>query len=231
MAIRDQDSIRSHFFFKWFIGAVLLLIIVLLLLGGKSPTASTPPAASMPVETPAPAATQERVATPEPAPSFALPTLDTPELGDDGVLHLAGTGEPGATVAIFANGEKLGDVKVGPDGTWALDLDSLSPGEYNFQVQTLDEDGQQVNASPPLSFTLPEPVSQSAPPPQLTCKPYVVQPGDWLTKLAVEYLGDMDAYTRIVEATNAAAAQDPSFITITDPDLIEPGQKLCIPQS
>jgi nucleoid-associated protein YgaU len=36
-------------------------------------------------------------------------------------------------------------------------------------------------------------------------------------------------YTLIIEGTNAKAAVDPTFAKITDPDRIEPGQKLWIP--
>lgn len=58
---------------------------------------------------------------------------------------------------------------------------------------------------------------------------YIVQADDWLSKIAQKYLGDMLAYPAIVEATNAKAAQDNSFAAITNPDIIEVGQKLWIP--
>jgi hypothetical protein len=58
---------------------------------------------------------------------------------------------------------------------------------------------------------------------------YIVQPGDWLTKIAEKYFGDADAYHAIVEATNAKAAEDASFAVIDNPSLIRVGQKLWIP--
>jgi hypothetical protein len=58
---------------------------------------------------------------------------------------------------------------------------------------------------------------------------YVVQTGDWLSKLADKFYGDPQAWSLIVEATQAKAASDSSFATITDPNLIEVGQKLWIP--
>jgi len=72
---------------------------------------------------------------------------------------------------------------------------------------------------------------------QFTAKPtepaageaYVVQPGDWLTKIARNFYGDANAYRLIVEATNAKAAEDASFAAIDDPSLIRVGQKLWIP--
>jgi hypothetical protein len=60
---------------------------------------------------------------------------------------------------------------------------------------------------------------------------YVVLKDDWLSKIAEKYYGDRLAYPRIVEATNAKAAQDSSFVAIKNPDLIEIGQKLWIPEA
>jgi len=58
---------------------------------------------------------------------------------------------------------------------------------------------------------------------------YIVQPGDWLTKIAKKFYGDANAYPVIVEATNAKAAEDASFAVIDNPSLIRVGQKLWIP--
>ncbi|MCB0176163.1 MAG: LysM peptidoglycan-binding domain-containing protein [Anaerolineae bacterium] len=58
---------------------------------------------------------------------------------------------------------------------------------------------------------------------------YTVQAGDWLSKIAEKYYSDAQQYPSIIEATNAKAAQDPSFATINDPNLIEVGQKLWVP--
>ena len=58
---------------------------------------------------------------------------------------------------------------------------------------------------------------------------YVVQADDWLSKIAEKELGDVLAYQIIADATNAKAAEDDSFATIVDPNVIEVGQKLWIP--
>lgn len=58
---------------------------------------------------------------------------------------------------------------------------------------------------------------------------YTVVAGDQLGNIAQRYLGEIAAYPQIVTATNAAAAVDSSFKTIPDANLIEVGQKLCIP--
>ncbi len=58
---------------------------------------------------------------------------------------------------------------------------------------------------------------------------YIVQQDDWLSKLAEKYLGDVVAYDQIVEATNAKYETDPDFAKITNPDVIEVGDKIWIP--
>ena len=74
-------------------------------------------------------------------------------------------------------------------------------------------------------------IALAAPPAQaVTCEhEYVVQADDWLSKLADRFYGDMFAYPAIVVATNLTAITDNSFTHITNPDVIEIGQKLCIP--
>ncbi len=58
---------------------------------------------------------------------------------------------------------------------------------------------------------------------------YTVTLGDWLSKIADKYYGDIFAWPAIFEATNAKHAEDPSFAYIEDPNLIMPGWKLWIP--
>jgi polar amino acid transport system substrate-binding protein len=58
---------------------------------------------------------------------------------------------------------------------------------------------------------------------------YTIQKDDWLSKLADKYLGNVLAYDAIVEATNGMAAADDKFTAIENPDLIEPGWIIWIP--
>lgn len=60
---------------------------------------------------------------------------------------------------------------------------------------------------------------------------YIVQSDDWLSKIADKQYGDPLAYPAIVEATNAKAAEDSSFAVISDPNMVEAGQKLWLPAS
>ncbi len=68
--------------------------------------------------------------------------------------------------------------------------------------------------------------------PALVCaQTYVVQHDDWLSKIAEKFYGDVLAYPIIFRATNAAVGTDGNFTRIRDPNIIEPGQVLCIPAS
>jgi len=75
------------------------------------------------------------------------------------------------------------------------------------------------------------PAVLAAPPAQEGGQDYIVVADDWLSKLADKYLGNVMGYPAIVSATNAKAATDSSYATITNPDLIEIGWKIYIPSS
>ncbi len=78
-----------------------------------------------------------------------------------------------------------------------------------------------------LSFTAVPAIAQDP-----TCADdYTVQADDWLSKLSDRFFGDIFAYPIIVDATNAANAADESYAKIGNPDVIEVGQKLCIPSA
>jgi hypothetical protein len=81
---------------------------------------------------------------------------------------------------------------------------------------TMMDVNQVVKAAPP----------RQAPPGE----EYTIQAGDWLTKISEKYYGDPQAYRPIIEATNAKAAEDSTFATVNDPNLIIVGQKLWVPR-
>lgn len=63
---------------------------------------------------------------------------------------------------------------------------------------------------------------------------YIVQQGDWLSKIAQAAYGNAHGYYRIVEGSNKKAALDPSFAVITNPNKLPPNKKYgflrCLPQ-
>lgn len=65
---------------------------------------------------------------------------------------------------------------------------------------------------------------------EVTCaSEVIVQADDWLSKIAEKAYGEVTFYPAIATATNLKAAGDSSYATIDNPDLIEPGWKLCVP--
>jgi nucleoid-associated protein YgaU len=58
---------------------------------------------------------------------------------------------------------------------------------------------------------------------------YIVEQGDWLMGLARRFYGDDSRSEDIYNATNAKAADDPSYATIDNPNILEPGWKIWIP--
>lgn len=82
---------------------------------------------------------------------------------------------------------------------------------------------------PAALFTMVVPLAAQTTPPIACVQTYVVQQGDWLSTIARQAYGDSLAWPAIVDATNAAARSDATFTTITNPERIEVGQKLCLP--
>lgn len=75
-------------------------------------------------------------------------------------------------------------------------------------------------------------VASAAPPSPVACEQdYTVALADWLSKLSDLFYGDVLSYPAIVMATNMKAAEDSSYAVIVDPDVIEPGWKLCVPSA
>lgn len=58
---------------------------------------------------------------------------------------------------------------------------------------------------------------------------YTVAAGDWLSKLAEKYLGSPTAYLALATQTNLKSQTDFTYATIVNPDSIQVGWKLCIP--
>lgn len=59
--------------------------------------------------------------------------------------------------------------------------------------------------------------------------PYTINTGDWLSRLAMSFLGDSQAFPQIIQATNNLASSDTTFSKIDDPNRIGAGARLCIP--
>ena len=188
-----------------------------------------------------------------PAPAAAL-RLDEPQIAAGSPITLTGAGEPGSVIEIVQDGAVAATADVQDDGTWSYSLPAGQAGETAVAAQLRS---QPQTRTRPVVVVVPIVVTpaQAAATPEATAvgssegvtvtgsagtasepdsssgQAYVVQTGDSLSALAQEYLGDQMRYPEIEAATNEKAKLDPSFTQITDPNLIEVGQKIWIPAS
>ena len=188
-----------------------------------------------------------------PAPVAAL-KLDEPQIAAGNTITLTGAGEPGSVIEIVQDGTVVATANVQDDGTWSYSLPADQAGETAVAAQLRS---QPQTRTKPVVVVVPivvtptqEAVAAGAAAVgssegvtvtgsagtagesgNASGQAYVVQTGDSLSALAQEYLGDQMRFPEIVAATNEKAKQDPSFTQITDPNLIEVGQKVWIPAS
>ncbi len=169
--------------------------------------------------------------TEEAAGQAAAPTLDVPSGSlTAGEVELTGTGEPNSQVEIVVDGQVVGKAEVDGDGKWSFKTRLPAAGDYKVGVQAVDADGKMLAESEIVLLKVSAESKEATPAPaEPGGQAYIVQADDWLSKLALKFYEDMMAYPVIVDATNAKAKEDASFTTITNPDLIEIGQKLWIP--
>lgn len=91
------------------------------------------------------------------APLGVAPTLARPEIGADGAVALRGTGAPGATVEVWADGKRLDRIIVGSDGKWTYST-ALNSGEYSISARAVDASGKVMAESEPAKVVVEPPV-------------------------------------------------------------------------
>jgi hypothetical protein len=161
--------------------------------------------------------------------TIAISILDEPQVDEQGTVTLSGIGEPGLTIDVLEDGDVMGSTVVEADGSWSFVYAGIE-GSHELAVQNQAEPDT-VSAS--VDIEVPAVTSEASgaagsDEPGLD-QAYIVQPGDALGALAEQFYGDWNLWPLIFEATNARAAEDESFHSISDPDLIPPGWKLWIP--
>ncbi len=181
-------------------------------------------------------------------PPTLVPVVDLPPTIADsavvaGCIELSGTGTAGADTQIRSDDNILGSVTVGEDGTWSLTA-CVNPGNFQLVAVTVNEGGAEVNRSASLVVLVPAPTTVPTPAPVETeaiqptpeatevagdGQDYIVEQGDWLMGLSREFYGDASRAEDIFNATNAKAVEDPSYATIANPNILEPGWKIWIP--
>ncbi|UMG92262.1 LysM peptidoglycan-binding domain-containing protein [Nocardioides sp. TF02-7] len=109
------------------------------------------------------------------------------------------------------------------DSLWKIAEERLGDGTRYVELVALNKavlDGRPDFLLPGTILRVP--VTAAAP-----ADAYVVRPGDTLSDIAEDELGDADAYPTIYEASRNTV--QPNGDRLTDPDLILPGWKLTIP--
>ena len=134
---------------------------------------------------------------------------------DQGNTIMAGIGEIGHVIKIYADNQKLGEGKVNDSGEWIVQLkDSLSPGAHNLRVDQCYGNDVKMRIEVPF-------VKVEKPLENKTKEFVIVQPGNSLWRIARRELGGGTRYTVIYKANKQK---------VLDPNLIYPGQILAIPK-
>jgi LysM repeat protein len=109
------------------------------------------------------------------------------------------------------------------DSLWKIAEERLGDGTRYLELVDLNEP---VLGGRP-DFLVPGTVLKVPVPESTPEEAYVVQPGDTLSEISEEELGDASAYREIFDASRATIQPDGQHLT--DPDLIRPGWQLTIP--
>ncbi|MEP9382914.1 LysM peptidoglycan-binding domain-containing protein [Nocardioides cheoyonin] len=109
------------------------------------------------------------------------------------------------------------------DSLWKIAEQRLGDGSRYVEIVDLNEP---VLGGRP-DFLVPGTVLKVPAPGVANEGEYVVQPGDTLSEIAEDELGDADAYPSIFDASRGTAQADGAHLA--DPDLILPGWRLTIP--
>ncbi|NDJ58739.1 hypothetical protein GWD52_17440 [Enterobacteriaceae bacterium 4M9] len=92
------------------------------------------------------------------------------EATDDTQPELSGKGEPGNTIDIWDNGEKIGSTVVDEDGNWTWEPETpLTEGEHNISTTETNEAGNTSEPSPGINIVVDTtPPEGSTTPPTIT---------------------------------------------------------------
>ncbi len=149
----------------------------------------------------------------EAPPDVAVASVDYDDAGD---VALSGTAPPGSNVQVYVDNEQIGRATADERGRWTLTPErKVDPGSYTLRVDQVGPDGK-VLARAQIPFVRGEPLTDLPP-----GRVVIIQPGDYLWKLARERYGTGFQYTLIYEANREQ---------IGDPDLIYPGQVFLVPK-
>jgi nucleoid-associated protein YgaU len=218
----------------------------------SAPTPSGQPAAS-PQQEAAPAEAEpegEARAVPRSAEQSAPPPASKPKLvfktadyrdtgAAIGSVSITGTSDPGATISVYCDNEKLATVRAGADGRWSVVAEKkLGAGQHNFRAERIDAATGALSAQATIAIErlIPKPpevaAKEAAPKPGSPGSAatsvaaaedkdvYTIRRGDTLWAIAKRYLGSGLRYPTIFQRNRE---------TINNPNLIHPQQQVKVP--
>ena len=153
--------------------------------------------------------------------AVAAPLPEDPEAAVD-VAPPVGTRAEDRVQAVQTETERY-TVKRG-DSLWKIAEERLGDGTRYVELVALNE--AVLDGRP--DFLLPGTVLKVPSADDSSDGSYVVQPGDTLSEISEDRLGDADAYPSIFQASRGTVQANGAHLT--DPDLILPGWKLTIPR-
>jgi nucleoid-associated protein YgaU len=227
----------------------------------QAPTPATAPSAPAPSGQPAASPQQEAAlavaepqgearAVPRSAEQSALPPASKPKLvfktadyrdtgAAIGSVSITGTSDPGATISVYCDNEKLATVRAGADGTWSVVAEKkLGTGQHNFRAERIDAatGAPSAQATIAIERLIPKPpevaAKEAAPKPGSPGSAatsvaaaedkdvYTIRRGDTLWAIAKRYLGSGLRYPTIFQRNRE---------TINNPNLIHPEQQVKVP--
>ncbi len=120
------------------------------------------------------------------------------------------------------------------DSLWKIAEERLGDGTRYVELVALNRDvlhGEPDFLLPGTVLLLPAPAPETGPDSVniADATSYVVQPGDTLSQIAKDELGNATAYPKIFDSSQSTV--QPDGARLTDPDLIRPGWRLTIPDT
>ena len=143
-------------------------------------------------------------------------TIDTVDYNDKGQVVVSGRAAPDSVVQLYLDNRIIGQARADANGNWRLLPEgAIAPGQYAMRADLVRPDGTVVARSE-IPFVRGEPLSDLP-----DGRIVVIQPGDYLWKIARASYGAGTRYTLIYDANRAQ---------ISNPDLIYPGQVFMLPR-
>jgi LysM repeat protein len=181
---------------------------------GSAPRADAAPPVTLSVAAPL-------SATEVPAPSTVVPSMTLPHAPADAPADTASPSERPQHTEPYT-------VRRG-DSLWKIAQECLGDGTKYVELVDLNRD--LLHGRPDFLFpgTIIEIPVHAALDVETVGESYVVRPGDTLTGIAQQQLGEADGYSAIYDASRTTV--QPGGAHLTNPDLIRPGWRLTIPES